>query len=198
MSSFTKSALTTLVCASLAIGVSVPAADAATVKVEGDTCVFTVTKEEQNYLKLYDIPGEVPATLAEKGLTKAEATKLETAMKGELQALDELAASGEQYYKDGAITKEKYEEGMKSINLQRKVANAFLPAISDCAAGRNSAVKPQNTTAQSVLSTEDGKLTDAGIGVVVAGVVVSIVGIIAIALPQIKNLLPPDIAAMLP
>ena len=195
MSSFTKSALTTLVCASLAIGVSVPAADAATVKVEGDKCVFTVTKEEQNYLKLYDIPGEVPATLAEKGLTKAEATKLETAMKGELQ---ELAASGEQYYKDGAITKEKYEEAMKNINLQRKVANAFLPAISDCAAGRNSAVKPPNTTAQSALSTEDGKLTDAGIGVVVAGVVVSIVGIIAIALPQIKNLLPPDIAAMLP
>lgn len=59
-----------------------------------------------------------------------------------------------------------------------------------CAAGKSASEDSVN--AQALLSSADDKgLTPAGIGVVVAGVVVA-------ALPILKPMLPPEIAALLP
>lgn len=48
------------------------------------------------------------------------------------------------------------------------------------------------------LSSKDGKLNGAGIGVVVAGSVVAVLGLVAAALPFIKSFLPSQVAALLP
>lgn len=53
--------------------------------------------------------------------------------------------------------------------------------------------------AQALLSSIDGKgLSPAGIGVTMAGIAVVALGVVVAALPQIKPLLPPQIAALLP
>ena len=57
---------------------------------------------------------------------------------------------------------------------------------------------PDDGKGENALSTEDGKLNDAGIGVVVAGVLLVVLGGIAAALPTLKPMLPANIAAMLP
>ena len=65
-----------------------------------------------------------------------------------------------------------------------------------CAAGKSASEDSVN--AQALLSSADEKgLTPAGIGVVVAGVVV-VLGAVVAALPILKPMLPPEIAALLP
>lgn len=72
-----------------------------------------------------------------------------------------------------------------------------MPALRACAEGKD--LSQTSSEAQVTLSSADGKgLTPAGIGVTVAGAVAAVLGLLVAALPQIKPLLPAQIANLLP
>ena len=175
MSTLKKSAIATITAAALATGICTPAANAAGVKVNGDTCVFTYTEAEQ----------------------KVTERKTETLDRENSQEFaDNLVSEIEEFQQDYAnkkISEADYNRDAPYIEYYK----TLLPAMRACAAGKD--MPASSAEFEAFMSAPNGKeLSDAGIGIVAASAVVVVLAGLVAALPQIKPMLPANIQAMLP
>lgn len=210
MSRFTKATVATLTATALAAGLCTPASGASSHRYSAtfanNTCTMTLR-----------VNGKVVDTT---WLSKAEAKEEEGVRDSEIPRMKALVKDKEkelaQQKKDNApaaaIKKsEKYiadsNELIKHLYVMRPVFRACAQGKSITedeaeAQGKADMAKDEADMAKdeagATLSTADGKLTEAGIGVVTASVIAVVIAGIIAALPMIKPLLPPQIAAMLP
>lgn len=191
MSSFAKTLVATTVSAVLTCGLCAPAANASTVEVRGNVCTFHVTDREVKTINAYDSTVTVKdgATLTrEQAQTWMEKYReLET-------EFSESVNKAKAAYQAGALTKAEYDELMADAQKVHDYALVSSPAVEACATNGDGTY----SQSQAELSTVDGHLTEAGIGVVATASVLAVIGIIVAALPAIKPMLPPQIQAMLP
>lgn len=188
MRAFTKGALAITAAAAVTTGVCAPAANAISVKVDGQVCTFTVPDHE---MAIAD-PGKGPWTV-----DRSKAAESITSFQIELAHNQSELKKYEAARNLGTISEGEYQE-MK-IYAEKVEANRtlMLPALRACAEGKD--LSQTSSEAQVTLSSADGKgLTPAGIGVTVAGAVAAVLGLLVAALPQIKPLLPAQIANLLP
>ena len=94
--------------------------------------------------------------------------------------------------KDGEITDSVYFREVEPLEAMTKVFGELIPQLQGCATGYKESQKPDSS-----LSTADGEPNDTAIGII-AGSVIALVGLVIGLLPQVKNILPPSIATLLP
>lgn len=183
MSTLKKSAIATITATALATGICTPAANAAAVKVNGDTCVLTFTDYEQQI--------QNSKTL---NTTRQEArdsvTDIELTLETQLKDYDQAYARHE-------ISEAEYKKATKEIKEIHKAYRTTLPALRACAASKD--MPASSAEFEAFMSAPNGKeLSDAGIGIVAASAVVVVLAGLVAALPQIKPMFPANIQAMLP
>ncbi|OFO49559.1 hypothetical protein [Corynebacterium sp. HMSC073D01] len=94
--------------------------------------------------------------------------------------------------KDGEITDSVYFREVEPLEAMTKVIGELIPQLQACATGYKESQKPDSS-----LSTADGEPNDTAIGII-AGSVIALVGLVIGLPPQVKNILPPSIATLLP
>lgn len=132
----------------------------------------------------------------EKEFTKAEA---DAQLKKDIEASTQLVkerANVEAQLKDKKIKQEEADAKFKEIDAKLAALNATAPALRACVAGKN--LPPTSSKIESALSSIDGKLNNYGIGAVVGGSVLALIALVAVALPQIAPMLPPEVRNALP
>lgn len=167
----------------------VPAASASSVKVEGDSCTFSLTPEDQETVGIDT-----------KVLTRDEAKEELAYVNGEVRARKakteiEYKKYKEQHGKSDPGYAKAVAEFEDDIEWMDNYIAIWHPVLRACIDGRN--LSESSSKAEAMLSTSDGSLSPGGIGVVV-GVLIAVLGGIAAALPMLKPMLPANIAAMVP
>ena len=94
--------------------------------------------------------------------------------------------------KDGEITDSVYFREVEPLEAMTKVLRELIPQLQGCAVGYMESQKPDSS-----LSTTDGEPNDTAIGVI-ASSVIALVGLVISLPPQVKSILPPSIATLLP
>lgn len=186
-----KRSLASLAAAVVVSGAVVAPANAMTLKVNDDTtCTFNLTTEEAGVI-------EAPQTAT---ITKAEAADLVPVYKDSLSDLRKEMANAEKELANPELDAAQKESLTRLLEDYKKrvvpLLENFIDALNVCVAGKHyNSDKPD---AKRALSSTDGKPNEAGIGVIVAGSIVAILGILAAALPVIKPMLPAQLKALLP
>lgn len=169
-------------------------ANAASVRIEGETCRFAYNPKELEYFKN---SGVTPLTTTSWKNAQAYAVSFENDLAKDKEGLKLLKAQ----YNDGlfldvpegtkpdkitaedkAKAKKKYLADVESIQQSMKAKEALIPAAKACAAGESLSDPSVETSA---LSNEFNELNDAGIGVIVAAVLLLLGGAVAAVLPQL-------------
>lgn len=194
-------------------GMAAPQSQAVTVKVNSDgACVMTFSAQEQ---RSYNFGPSATATIAqikesiavsEKGLQDAKKLRASATNPRSIADYDELVRQAEgilKTMKSGLAQCENAQAPGKPKPNPNPKPNPGQPDPQpnpgdDGGSSSNNGKNPDEGDGKNALSAEDGKLNDAGIGVVVAGVLLVVLGGIAAALPTLKPMLPANIAAMLP
>ncbi|PFG27950.1 hypothetical protein [Corynebacterium renale] len=188
MRAFTKGALAITAAAAVTTGVCAPAANAMSVKVDGQVCTFTIPESEKHIFEM------------ENGtwtLTPNEAQGYIAGGLAYIDSYESLLAENEAKRKAGTISEFDYHDAKVRAEQVNKYYGGMMPALRACVEGKD--LSQTSSEAQVALSSADGKgLTPAGIGVTVAGAVAAVLGLLVAALPQIKPLLPAQIANLLP
>lgn len=213
--SFKRSAASAVAAGLILTGVAAPHSHAVTVKVNSDgACVMTFSAQEQ---RSYNFGPSATATIAqikesiavsEKGLQDAKKLRASATNPRSIADYDELVRQAEgilKTMKSGLAQCENAQSPGKpkpkpNPNPKPKPGQQDPQPNPGDGEGSSSdnGTNPDEGDGKNALSTEDGKLNDAGIGVVVAGVLLVVLGGIAAALPTLKPMLPAYIAAMLP
>ena len=178
---------------SLAVGMCVPAANAATVKITDNKCSISFTAEESNRIPEAAYVASDPITFNKASL-RAKATGADiAAQQVALKNLDNRLAAHR-------ISQDRYNHLANPIKERIAELTVLNQAYNKCAQGKEGDTEPipQDQSPDSALSTADGHLNDAGKAVVAVSSIVVILGLIIAVLPQLKPLLPPQIQAMLP
>ncbi|EPD68267.1 hypothetical protein HMPREF1219_01913 [Corynebacterium pyruviciproducens ATCC BAA-1742] len=178
---------------SLAVGMCVPAANAATVKITDNKCSISFTAEESNRIPEAAYVASDPITFNKASL-RAKATGADiAAQQVALKNLDNRLAAHR-------ISQDRYNHLANPIKERIAELTVLNQAYNKCAQGKEGDTEPipQDQSPDSALSTADGHLNDAGKAVVAVSSIVVILGLIIAILPQLKPLLPPQIQAMLP
>ncbi|MDD7587373.1 MAG: hypothetical protein SPK00_03475 [Corynebacterium glucuronolyticum] len=184
-----KGAIATITAVTLTAGLCAPASAAeaeskVSAEFKNDKCVVRIGDQVSEYTK-----DALP------GLLEAKVTKIAGVEKEIKNLEDQLAKQKE----SNAGTAEQ-EATQKSIDQKKAELTALTKeriAYKACSEGKSAS--DFDVDAQALLSSADGKsLSPAGIGVTVAGAAVVVLGLIVAALPQIKPLLPPQIATLIP
>lgn len=178
---------------SLAVGMCVPAANAATVKITDNKCSISFTAEESNRIPEAAYVASDPITFNKASL-RAKATGADiAAQQVALKNLDNRLAAHR-------ISQDRYNHLANPIKERIAELIVLNQAYNKCAQGKEGDTEPipQDQSPDSALSTADGHLNDAGKAVVAVSSIVVILGLIIAILPQLKPLLPPQIQAMLP
>lgn len=169
-------------------------ANAASVRIEGETCRFAYNPKELEYFKN---SGVTPLTTTSWKNAQAYVVSFENDLANDREGLKLLEAQ----YNDGlfldvpagtepdtitaedkAKAEKKYRADVESIQQSMKAKEALIPAAKACAKGESLSDPSVETSA---LSNDFNELNDAGIGVVVAGVIVLLLGAAAALLPQL-------------
>lgn len=177
---------------SLAVGMCVPAANAATVKITDNKCSISFTAEESNRIPEAAYVASDPITFNKASL-RAKATGADiAAQQVALKNLDNRLAAHR-------ISQDRYNHLANPIKERIAELTVLNQAYNKCAQGKEGDTEPipQDQSPDSALSTADGHLNDAGKAVVAVSSIVVILGLIIAILPQLKPLLPPQIQAML-
>ena len=185
-----------VVSTSLAVGMCVPAANAATVKITDNKCSISFTTEESSRIPEAAYVASDPITFNKASL-RAKATGADIAVQQvALKKLDNRLAAHR-------ISQDRYNRLANPIKERIAELTVLNQAYNKCALGKEGNTEPivtppQDQSPDSALSTADGHLNDAGKAVVAVSSIVVILGLIIAALPQLTPLLPPQIQAMLP
>ena len=193
MKGFKKASIASVTAIAVAAGMCTPAFAEGTkteagVKIADKVCTITLPQDEATLLgktspitvKVADAQGKLDALLKEY---KAEAAKQTPADK------------------DKKDNKTRATEGKTDTtnNTWKKKASAYAglaSAYRNCAAGKEQSEIDYNLA--SIFSSPEGQPSEIGIGVIAGGSVLVGLALIVALLPQIKPLLPAEIAAMLP
>ncbi|CAB0961250.1 hypothetical protein FRC0484_00922 [Corynebacterium diphtheriae] len=206
-----KRSLASVAAVAIASGAVVAPANAMTAKVNnGGSCTFNLTDEEVKLTRSHQTPkftqeeaASVKANSVENHLSDLDA-EIEKAQK-------ELAKSELEEEEKERLTRE-----LKESEKKHKVYENYRDALTACIAGQDypsgnpgDSKNPDGT--QNPGGTEKPKAPSnpgvtpappsndgAGIGVIFAGAIAAILGILAAALPIIKPMLPPQLRALLP
>lgn len=96
--------------------------------------------------------------------------------------------------RNGDITDEAYFWEIEPISALIKVySEEALPQLDKCVREAGG-----GKTETAALSTADGEPNNVGVGLIASGATLAIVGLIAAIVPQLKNILPAQLAALLP
>lgn len=180
-------AIATVTAAALTAGLVTPAANAASLEVHKTHCiVHPSAKDVKNGFADNDY------IIGRKGIDHW----VNQYTKDAQGFLDQIA-----YLKDlrrqNAITEEYYKD---QVTNEEELYRIFVRhAILTRACKNSEPLTDTDVDARALFSSPDEKsLNGAGIGVTVAGVVVVVLGLLVAALPQIKPLLPAEVARLLP
>lgn len=191
MKGFKKASIASVTAIAVAAGMCTPAFAEGTatpvgVKVKDNVCTIVLNKDDATLLGLkaqQEIKKD-DAKTAKKELIKAF-TKRETIIKG----LD-------QQLKDKKVTEQKVKEEQDKFKKESVAYSSVAAAYQACADGKNFSETDYDLAG--IFSTMEGKPNQVGIGVIAGGSVLVGLALIIALLPQIKPLLPAEIAAMLP
>ncbi|MHC9549447.1 hypothetical protein ACQQ67_11375 [Corynebacterium diphtheriae] len=206
-----KRSLASVAAVAIASGVIVAPANALTVKVSYDgSCTFFLTAEEASYTSLTQT-----VTLKKEKAADLKATLV----KNQLSALEADIAKYEKELANLELDEEQKKDLKRRLEEKKKRFTAnqnFKKALEACDAGHDydskqpggsdqpgGSNKPDGSDQPGDSNKPDVKpappSTDgAGIGAIVAGSIVAILGILAVALPFIKSMLPAQLRALLP
>lgn len=161
-----------------------------TLKVNDDTtCTFNFTAEEAGLL-------EIPQTITG---TKAQAAEALPGYPEELTTLRAEIANAEKELANPELDAAQKESLTRLLERYKKrvpLLENFIDALKACVAGKDYNLDQPDV--ERALSSTDGKPNEAGIGLIVAGSIVALLGILAAALPVIKPMLPAQLKALLP
>ncbi|MHC9836193.1 hypothetical protein ACQX01_12095 [Corynebacterium diphtheriae] len=190
-----KRSLASVAAVAIASGAVVAPANAMTVRVGyAGSCTFFSNAEEAQLTRLAQT-----VTYKKENVAFLKSSLVE----GQLPVLsriiekdrEELAKAGLSTAKKEELTR-KLEENEKKLTAYKNLNNA----LNACIDGKNydsdqsgDSKKPGGTE-QPAPPSNDG----AGIGVIFAGAIAAVLGILAAALPFIKSILPPQLRALLP
>lgn len=98
--------------------------------------------------------------------------------------------SKEEYDRMVSMQEAQFKNDIASAEKAVTIRNGLLPALTACSKGQSYEDEPTPSKtpqkgADSALSTADGELNDAGIGVIVAAVLLLLGGAVAAVLPQL-------------
>lgn len=216
MSKIVKGAVASLTAAALTTGLCVPAANAFTITSTPDKCTVTLTASELAKLGLEE------QTITIDDVENAGKTAYN--YEKSLATYDEYIADDKERYENEYYNKEEFDRVLASHVQQKEIHKLLATSNRACNRGlsgefeigdllnvkkdeekpgdtnkddTNKGDKPSEKPANPLVD-ENGKLTDAGIGVTVTGAVVGVAAIIAAILPMLKSILPTAIAALLP
>ncbi|WP_297187457.1 hypothetical protein [uncultured Corynebacterium sp.] len=180
-------------------------ANAASVRIEGETCRYAYNASEMKYFNASGISPRATMDWKEAQSFYASSTsELERDRQG-LKNLEEDYKNG--LYldknKDRKKAEQQYLSEVNAIKADIKAKETLQTVAQKCAAGedfndpdaQNFLPDPTNNNqdskpgTDSALSTEDGELNGAGIGVVVAGVIAVLIAVAAAAFPQLQAML---------
>lgn len=219
-----KRSLASVAAVAIASGAVVAPANAMTAKVNNDgSCTFNLTDEEVRLTRSHQTPKFTQEEAASVKANSVEENLLElhTQIERDQKELGNLGLDEEE--KKQHLTSE-LEKNKKKVTAYEKFKNALTACIAgqDYPSGNPGDSKnpdgtqnpddsekpkgpgkpggtekpkgPNNPDVQPAPPSNDG----AGIGVIFAGAIVAVLGILAAALPIIKPMLPPQLRALLP
>ncbi|CAB0521795.1 hypothetical protein CIP107505_01879 [Corynebacterium diphtheriae] len=219
-----KRSLASVAAVAIASGAVVAPANAMTVTINNDNmkCTFTLTDEEKTLIGLHQNPefSKEEATEIKKGNVEKKLEDFHKQIEKDKKALEDPNLDDE--LKNDLMRK--LEENKKKVTANEDFRNALTACIdgkaynSDKSSGTekpgasgkpggsknpevpgnpgdsNNPKAPSNPGVTPAPPSNDG----AGIGVIFAGAIAAILGILAAALPIIKPMLPPQLRALLP
>ncbi|CAB0620269.1 hypothetical protein CIP107557_02111 [Corynebacterium diphtheriae] len=223
-----KRSLASVAAVAIASGAVVAPANAMTMNVNDGICTFNLTADEAELIHLHDAPefSKEEATEIKKGTVEKNLLELHTQIERDQKALEDPNLDDElkndlmrkleenkkkvTAYEDfrnaltACIQGRNYESD-KSSGTEKPGASgnpggtdqsgdSKNPEDPKNPGGTNKPKAPSNPGAQPAPPSNDG----AGIGVIFAGAIAAILGILAAALPIIKPMLPPQLRALLP
>ncbi|CAB0567449.1 hypothetical protein CIP107512_01925 [Corynebacterium diphtheriae] len=222
-----KRSLASVAAVAIASGAVVAPANAMTMKVNNDICTFDLTDEEAKSVllhpkaqftkkeataskvnvekKLLEIRAQIEKDQAElakdevsdeqrKHLTsELEENKKKVTANEDFRNALTACIDGKAYNSDKSSGTEKPGDS-KNPEDPKKPGDSKNPEDPKNPGGTNKPKVPSNPGAQPAPPSNDG----AGIGVIFAGAIAAILGILAAALPIIKPMLPPQLRALLP
>ena len=186
MKKVSKVAASVLATCAISAGIVAPAANAVSVEVNGNTCTFTLnSKEALNY------------TENTFTLTRSKANEAVRGYTAEMKRIEEGIAAYKREVSVGRMKQSEAQYWSDSYKASRADFLNMMPAYRACADGQNLS-ESSHQMKVALTNPADGKPNEAGIGVIAAGVIVGVIGLIAVVLPQIKQFLPAEIASMIP
>ncbi|EPD67727.1 hypothetical protein HMPREF1219_02140 [Corynebacterium pyruviciproducens ATCC BAA-1742] len=198
MKGFKKASIASVTAIAVAAGMCTPAfAEEAKaesgVKITDNVCTITIPKAEADLLGITTTPLTVKVSDAQSKLDellaayKADAEKQTPADKDKKADKKEGAARAA----DGKTDTPKTDWKAKSTTYA-SVASAYR----SCAAGKEQSEVDYDLAG--IFSSPAGEPNETSLGLIICGSVLTALGLIAALLPQLKSLLPAEIAAMLP
>ncbi|CAB0710719.1 hypothetical protein FRC0456_01952 [Corynebacterium diphtheriae] len=186
-----KRSLASLAAVAIASGAVVAPANAVTVKVNDDkNCTINLTAEEAKL------------THADQTVTidKERAANLKAALvKNQLSVLGAEIEKDEQELTNPSLGEAQKQDLTWRLEEKKKrftANNNFKNALEACIAGKD--YDSNQSDVEPAPPSTDGKLNGAGIGVIFAASIAAVLGILAVALPFIKSILPAQLRALLP
>lgn len=171
-----------------------PVASAETTAVDDSVCTIQIRTREHENISASEKDFRKQMNEGSRTLKKSNAERMISMHRIQITGWRTMVERLEALQRNHEITDEAFSRETEPLNALIKIYEGeVIPQLEKCAMEANN-----GKTETAALSTADGEPNNVGVGLIASGVTLAIVGFIAAIVPQLKNVLPAQLAALLP